>query len=129
MPAPPLALQRIEDVPIIGEFRSQLHDRLTSVMQASANDVDVLEAHTGDSTQETFALSRLALETNPRTICEVGFNAGHGAASMIVTSRSLHHYIAFDLGERGGLAAPAPLLGLQLIAGRPDACRPHGIVR
>ena len=66
--------------------------------------------NTGDTREQTEKLFAIVDAAWPRaqSVCEVGFNVGHGAATLLAAT-SARHLVAFDCGGRmsvvGGLAA------------------------
>lgn len=56
-----------------------------------------ISGHSGDSSEHTRFLFDVAFERAPARICEVGFNAGHSAATLLVAAGRNSSYLGFDL--------------------------------
>ena len=57
--------------------------------------------NTADAAEQTIALGHIVRQYKPdaSTICELGFNLGHSAATILTALDSPKRYIAFDFGE------------------------------
>eukprot|EP00931_Biecheleriopsis_adriatica_P114732 TRINITY_DN90645_c0_g1_i1.p1 TRINITY_DN90645_c0_g1~~TRINITY_DN90645_c0_g1_i1.p1 ORF type:complete len:702 (-),score=50.07 TRINITY_DN90645_c0_g1_i1:497-2602(-) len=56
-----------------------------------------VSGHTGDLQQITKLLFDTAFSVKPRRICEVGFNVGHSAVTLLTASGTGSSYLGFDL--------------------------------
>ena len=55
-----------------------------------------VSGHSGESAEQTKFLFEVAARISPRQICEVGFNAGHSALTLLVGSGENSSYLGFD---------------------------------
>lgn len=77
--------------------------RQLDAIAAQASSVDVGNVfrgmgHIGEVPNETLDFAAAAVLSGVRTICEVGFNAGHSAAVFLLAN-PFSRYVAFDLGN------------------------------
>lgn len=56
-----------------------------------------VSGHSGESTSHTRFLFDAAFLHSPKRICEVGFNVGHSAASLLIAAGGNASYLGFDL--------------------------------
>ncbi|CAJ1432144.1 unnamed protein product, partial [Effrenium voratum] len=55
-----------------------------------------VSGHTGESPEQTAFLFEVAASLAPSAICEVGFNAGHSAATLLAAGPENASYLGFD---------------------------------
>lgn len=56
-----------------------------------------VSGHSGESVQHTKFLFDIAFQHAPKHVCEVGFNVGHSAVTLLVGAGSNTSYLGFDL--------------------------------
>jgi len=99
--------------------RSMLRDALHVAMNLLAAKDNNEMGNTGDTREQTDKLFALVDAAVPRarSVCEIGFNVGHGAATLLAAT-SARHLVAFDCGGRmsvvGGLATLESVFGAAL---------------
>lgn len=77
--------------------RLALHAELSRI--AANTTKDIVEGHSGQSPAQSRAYTRIALQTNAELIAEIGTNAGHGLASLLLGSPRARRVSVFDLVE------------------------------
>lgn len=75
---------------------AQLYQHLDSIVQQHGG---VKEGHSNQIPELMTTMNALAANPQIKTICETGFNGGHGTLRWLLHSNSQAHVYSFDLGQ------------------------------
>ena len=84
-------------------FLRTLHTKLDAIAAADQNQM----GHTGDFPEQTrklFDILDTLVPSGGGTVCEIGFNVGHSAATFLIAT-SAKSFIAFDCGNKASVNA------------------------
>jgi len=79
-------------------LEAQLYQQLDLIGQQNGG---VTEGHSNQVPKEMQTMSALAADPRIKTICETGFNGGHGTLRWLLHSNPQAHVYSFDIGQHG----------------------------
>jgi len=79
-------------------LEAQLYQQLDLIGQQNGG---VVEGHSNQVMKEMEVMNKIAADPRIKTICETGFNGGHGTLRWLLHSNPQAHVYSFDIGVHG----------------------------